>query len=557
MAGFTLKDFGGKAPRINPRKLPPNMAQVAENVSLDSGILEPLSGVSNVSITPTSGTIGVSTQTIYKYNSSNWIVDDNDVNFVRSPIAEDPHERIYSTGRASGYPEMTTASIVGNSTFYRLGLPAPTDIATPTLNPSTSAEVNNENPVSRSYIYTLVTAYGEEGPPNNPEVADIIDVYSDQAANGVVINFPALPSGAYNITKRRLYRTDTDGAYRFVADIPTIGQNASAQYSDTKTEIELGEEITTSGFVAPPDDASADHPNGPMKGLISLPNGILAGFAGKTVCFSEAFIPNAFPDDYKLTVKSDVVALAPMTSGVLALTKEKPAIIMGSDPASMSMAEVDSTYSCESKRSVVDMGDVVLYACPDGIAVASEGGIDLATEGLLTKEQWQQYNPSSIHAYNWEGRYVAFYTGSPSGGFIFDPRGGANSFIDIDLYATAGFSDIETDTLYLVTQVNGSYGLRKFTGSSSPTEMVWKSKKFYVPRPVNPAVAKVDCDSYALGVTFKMWADGTLKVNRTITSSDVFRLPSGYKANEFEVEITSQEPVNEFCVYESVEEINA
>ena len=76
-------------------------------------------------------------------------------------------------------------------------------------------------------------------------------------------------------------------------------------------------------------------------------------------------------------------------------------------------------------------------------------------------------------------------------------------------------------------------------------------------RPVNPAVAKVDCDSYGSGVTFKMWADGALKVNQTVTSSDVFRLPSGYKANEFEVEIMSQVPVNEFCVYESAEEINA
>ena len=87
-----------------------------------------------------------------------------------------------------------------------------------------------------------------------------------------------------------------------------------------------------------------------------MPNGFLAGFSGQTVCFSEAFQPHAFPDAYKLTIKSDVVALAPLNTGLLVLTKEKPALIQGLDPSSMSMIEIDSTLSCVSKRSVVDMG---------------------------------------------------------------------------------------------------------------------------------------------------------------------------------------------------------
>ena len=41
-----------------------------------------------------------------------------------------------------------------------------------------------------------------------------------------------------------------------------------------------------------------------------------------------------------------------------------------------------------------------------------------------------------------------------------------------------------------------------------------------------------------------------------VTNGDTFRLPSGYKANEFEVEISGSVSVNEVCVYESSEEIN-
>ena len=365
----------------------------------------------------------------------------------------------------------------------------------------------------------------------------------------MTITFPAVASGNYNITKRRLYRTDSEGTYRQVADI-LISNNS---YTDTKDEVELGEAIPTSGFTAPPDDDSTNHPSGPMIGLVSMPNGILAGFTGKTVCFSEAFIPNAFPDEYQLTVKADIVSLAPLQTGLLILTKGKPAIVNGLDPASMSMSEIDSTLSCVSKRSVVDMGDAVVYASPDGLVMATEGGINLLTEDLFTRDQWQEFSPESLVAFSWEGHYIGFYTNSSgSKGFIFDPRGGANSFVDLNFHATAGFNDLEEDELYLVVGGN----LVKFA-SGSALGYTWKTKKFFVPRPINPAVAKVDCDSYGSGVTFKIFADGsnTPKHTQTVTDNGVFRLPSGYKAKEFEVQVEGSTAINEICVYESAGEI--
>ena len=547
MAGFKLQTFSGQAPKVYARLLPDDMAQVATNCRLDSGRLEPWKENSSSSITFATGSISAATKSIYKHSSSVWIASNSEIDVARSPIAEDPHERIYITGGSSGFPQMTTAQIVGNSTYYRLGIPKPADLTSVTLSPAASDNVNTEVPQSRSYIFTYVSYYGEEGVNCDAEAAQVVDVHTDQT---VVLDFPPNPSGSYNLLKKRVYRTDANGTYRFVGDVGI----ATDTFSDAVLDVNLGEEIPTITFDAPADDVSADHPEGPMLGLVSMPNGIFAGFAGQTVFFSEAFQPHAYPDEYKLTVKSDIVALAPLNTGLLVLTKEKPAIIQGLDPSSMSMMEVDSSLSCVAKRSVVDMGEFVMYSSPDGLVMATEGGLSLVTEQTLTRDQWQEYTPSSIVAFQWEGHYVAFYNnGTESKGFIFDPRGGKNSFVKLDFYATAGFNDLESDSLYLV--VGGS--LVVFAEGSSNENFTWRGKKFYNPRPINPAVAKVECDSYSPNPTFKLYADGELKHTQTVTNSNTFRLPSGYKANEFEIELSGSVPINEVCVYESSEEIGA
>jgi|TARA_R110000823_G_scaffold60791_1_gene145174 hypothetical protein len=550
MTGFKLQTFSGQAPKVYARLLPEDMAQVAENCRLDSGRLEPWRGNQSASISPVASyTISSQTKTLFRYSDTIWIGSDEDINIVRSPVAEDPHERLYITGRGrytsdTGFPQMTSAQVVGNGTYYRLGMPDPANIDAVTLTPVTSEKVDTEVPQTRSYLFTYVSAYGEEGAPSIPQLTGVVEVHTDQTAT---IDFPPNPSGAYNLSKKRLYRTDSSGTYRFVADVPL----ATDTVDDSKTEGQLGEAIPTASFIAPPDDVTADHTDGSLQGLVSLPNGILAGFAGQTVCFSEAFQPHAFPDNYKLTMKSDVVAIAPINSGLLVLTKEKPAVVQGLDPSSMAMQEIDSTLSCVSKRSVVDMGQYVMYASPDGLAMGSDGGLQLVTEDILTREQWQEFSPSSIIGFYWEGHYIGFYANSTeSKGFIFDPRGGKNTFVTLGFHATAGFNDLENDELYLVVDGN----VVKFA-SGSGLNFSWRTKKFYSPKPINPAVARVDCDDYSSTPTFKLYADGVLKHTETVSDSNVFRLPSGYKAKEFEIELTGSSSINEFCVYESAGEI--
>ena len=538
MSGVKVEGFSGTAPKVFARMLPTEMAQVAINTRLDSGRLEGWKAPSSA----TGVSVTAQTKTIFK-SGPLWISSVNEVDYVASPIAEDPFNRIYYTGSGT-YPTMSQSNGASFGTPYRLGIPAPPAFTTvPALVPATSVNIDTEEPKSVSYIYTYVSVYGEEGPPIQALIANILDKRSDQSVD---VSLPALVAPNSNIAFKRIYRTDSSGTYRRVAEV-----NLSLQvYTDTRTDFQLGEAIPTTTHLAPPDENATDHPSGQMKGLVSLPNGVVAGFTGKTVCFSEAFLPHAFPTVNKLTVKSDIVGLAPMTNGVLVLTKEKPSMIAGIDPRSMSMSEIDSSHSCVSKNSIVDMGMFVLYASPDGLVRATEQGLELITEPILTRDQWQELVPSSIRAFQYEGQYVAFYSnGTESKGFIFDPRGGKNAYVKLDFYATAGFNDLETDTLYLVIS-----GALKAFGNGTALAYTWRSKKFYSEKPVNMGAAKVDREGSGT-VTMSLYADNVLKHTQTVADSNIFRLPSGYKSTEFEFELYSTVPINSVCLYETAGEI--
>lgn len=554
MAGFKLTTFSGLNKKISPRLLPEDMAQSTENAFLDSGRLEGLpvdvNDASEPSSHPASNITGT-TKTIYKATSNQWFTFTDEVDVVASPIKEDQYGRFYFTGYGT-FPKYGNSSTLftGSGPYpaatFRLGLPAPAAITSITVDNSTAdagAEVS-----SRAYLYTELTSFGEEGPPSPVTSSDIVD-----AANGstVAVQLPAITSGNYSIAKRRIYRTDVNGVFRFVGDSSTTTAHT---VSDSVLDASLGEEIESADNLAPPDDTSADHPDGPMLGLTTMPNGITAGFAGNTLLFSEAFLPHSYPLANQLTTKDDIVAIASIASGLLVTTKGKPLMASGTDPSAMAMVEIDANLPCSNKRSLVDMGEYAIYASPDGLVLASNSGIQLITEQIFTRDQWQDYYPTNIDAYEYEGKYIAFtWDGTNSSskkGFLFDPRGQKNAFVDLDFYATAGFNDRQEDVLYLV--IGGT--LKKFVQGSSARNYTWKSKEFYTNRPISPGVAKVSAESYN-SLTFKLYADGSLKHTQTVTNSEIFRLPGGYRAKSFEIQLEGTDIVNEVCVYESPQEI--
>jgi hypothetical protein len=558
VAGFRLTAFSGLNEKIAPRLLPEDVAQDAENVFLDRGRIESLPQDVNDESEPSShpaSDIDGTTKTIFKATDNEWFTFSDDVDVIKSPIKEDSFSRFYFTGVSglSGFPRMVDASngISGSGpypvTSYRLGLPTPPAFTTgPVIDNTTAAEGAATS--SRAYVYTEITSFGEEGPPSVVTADDIVDAADGATAT---LALPAATSGVYTIAKRRIYRADLNGIFRFVKD---VSGTSAGDTTESVKDSSLGEEIESTDNLAPPDEVTSSHPDGPMFGITTMPNGITAGFSGNTLLFSESYLPHSYPIANQLTTKENIVGIVSIASGLLVTTKGKPLIAGGTDPSAMSLVEIDANLPNSNKRSLVDMGEYAIYASPDGLVIASNSGVSLVTQQIFTRDQWQSYYPDNIEAYEYEGKYLGFtWDGSNSStkkGFIFDPRGQKNAFVNLDFYATAGFNDRESDELYLV--IGGT--LKKFARSSSARTYTWKSKEFYSNLPISPGVAKVSAESYS-SLTFKLYADGSLKHTQTVTSNDLFRLPGGYKAKSFYIILEGTDPINEICVYESPREI--
>ncbi len=544
MAAFALKVFGGMSEKIAPRLLPEEMSTLAVNADFSRGTCRPLASNTTAVEIISLGGVNSATRTIYKTAEGKWLEFDSDVNVIDSPVAEDSHERVYFTGYGS-YPQIASAQALNN--IYELGIPAP-PTPSPSLSPTTSANVGEENPISRAYVATYVTAFGEEGPPSAIQTSDLVDVYTDQTVSITL----GSATGTRNYAYIRVYRTDEDGVFRFLAQVASSGGTVvDNQVPDSS----LGEEIPSTDWIGPP--------NG-MLGIVSIPNGISAGFVDQTLCISEAFLPHAWPEAYQLTTKNKIVGLAPLDTGLLVLTEGKPVVVQGADPSALVMTELDIAQSCISKRSIVDMGDSVIYASPDGLVRVSSSGSAVVTEAIVSRADWQSgYNPSTIRAYRWEDRYVGFHDASGTyNGFVLDPRGKENAFTRITQNGIAGFNDLEDDVLYFVTSGGG---FRHFGDSTTSFISVdWRSKHFFTAKPINLGVCQVSFgeDLSQGNVVIKIYGgtntpDSLIHTETIAQSKDIhtFRLPSGTKYNVFEVRISGAREVSQLIIAESPQEL--
>lgn len=539
MSVIKITAFNGMTPRTDARLLEPNMAQSAVNAKLQNGTIKPYKAVSQVASLSKSGTI----KTIYRFgedqttDANYWFHWTTDVNVVKGPISDDPHERTYFTG--DGAPKMTTNAIAltGGTAYpmnaYTLGLPAPANAPTVTVSGSGTGTAE-----SRVYVYTYVSALGEEGLPS--PVSNIVSVQTGQSVS--LSGLSTAPVGAYNVVSKRIYRAVAGSGgtdYLYVGEVAV----ATTTYSDTTTAANLGEVVPSKTWDMPPSD---------MAGLTLMANGILAGFRGKDVCFSEPFVPHAWPAGYMLQTDYPIVGIGAFGSSLFVGTTGYPYIITGVDPSQMTMVKGEFRQACVAKRSIVEMGMGVLYASPDGICLADGSGVQVITRGIMTRDDWQAYNPSSIVATHLDGRYWAFYdNGTTQGALVLDMTGDGAQLWTTDQYATATYNDIKTDSLYLAQGSN----VKKWDAGNSNLTYTWKSKIFVAPKPQNVGAGQVFSSSYP--VTFKLYADGVLKHTQTVANDRPFKLPSGYKAKEFEVEISGTAAVNSIFLASTVKQLTS
>jgi len=304
-----------------------------------------------------------------------------------------------------------------------------------------------------------------------------------------------------------------------------------------------------------------DPPPAGLKGLTLFNNNILVGFVGNELYFSEPGAYHAWPLAYKYEVPYNIVGLAVFYGNLLVATESYPYLVSGNDPAVLSLTRIDAPYPCLNKRSIANTSFGVMYATHDGLALYSTGtGAQLATRLLYNSDTWNaDLDPSTLIATSYKDTYLAWHS---AGGISFerDERVGG-FFVDLvtDEQPEATWYDPLTNRLYYATGTLGDvYLWDDLTQASQPYE--WKSKVIVTDNPINIGAAQVDADYTATspvwdsiedtwgtstiqwdidgGITFKLWVDGDLVVTQSLDSRRVFRLPSGYKSDTFEVGVS-------------------
>jgi len=529
MAAIRIAPFLGMLPRTAERLLGDGAAVDAENVNLSSGEIRPIKQPLLVNTPSVSGP-WLSVYRAEHNGAQVWMAWAVDVDIVRAPLPPAVEPRYYWSG--DGEMRYARFSDLPSGAFA-VGVPRPK--AAPVVSVTGGSGLD----VTRVYAYTFYSAIDEESgespasvlttgkvdgtwaisgmdafPANSGtgtashsggvttftntgnhwlRVGDEVVISGQTVAVSAVTSntafqlpgdFSAATAWArkapWNTTgmKRRLYRSaGSSGSFQLVHD------DVGTSYNDTKTDAQiLGDELISQSWEPPP-------PN--MRGLIALPNGALAGFFNNQLCYSEPYQPHAWPAEYRRATDHEIVGIQSFGTTVVAATAGTPYVFTGVEPASVTPETVDKVWPCLSKRSMVSIGDGVLYATSYGMAYVGMGGSSIWTEPFFTRTEWEPLDPASMVSAVSHGRVYVRWIGQDGdkGVMVFAPSEADFGMTLLSMVPDELYSDPRNGKLYLVDE----RGIAQFdAGVGSRVNFSWKSKQYHLATPLNLGAAKVD-----------------------------------------------------------------
>lgn len=592
MVALKLSAFGGMIPAQDDHLLPDNNAALAQNTYLDSGALQ---GLHVPRAVYTLGSPG--NQFVFRIplvspdkdhiSASFWLeFVDPDTNVLKTPVADDTFERFYFASPTVAPKYNTKARILAGSSPYLLGIP------TPETAPGASVAGGSGTTEARSYVYTWVSAYGEEGPPSAP-------VLLTGFVNGTWnITLTAPLSGDTtnrNLTRVRIYRTVTNtsgGATFFLLVDQAIG---TTTYADTTSAVTLAGNalLESTDWGGPPSD---------LQGFVSMPNGMIAGWKSNEIWFCEPFRPHAWPAAYTTSVDNTIVGLGVVGQTLVVLTQGFPYAGTGVSPLNMAFAKIATFEPCLSRGSIISTAQGVLYASPNGIVLAAYGVVQNASQQLATKDRWLDLvAPQTLRAvrlgasyYAWgvssKGSFepTAFYTSA----FVQDDYTGAFSGIlvnladprvawvelDSDMTLTNNvITDLWSGEIFLIR--GGKVYWMDMSSSNVDGTYIWRSKIFQLDEPRNLSAMKVRFQASVKDTSFvlnpvrdtsspqelkddqygilRVYANGVLVATRELrVPGELIRLPSGFKQEFWQFEVEARVVVYSIQAATSVKELS-
>lgn len=515
MSVIELANFSGILPRYSDTNLQPNQATKANNVKLYSGELRPWQAPVKVYDCVKPGV-----KSIFRLRGeehSIWLEFQTDVDVCYSPLADRTGNRIYYS--EDGVCKKTTYNMaVDGDTgayprkWYYMGTPSPTSVPEGKSNKTPEKVEDTQNV---SYVYTYVSEFDgleEESAPSDP--SELITATYDGYSVDIVFNkdeegnpiSPVVPTDHLNITKIRLYRVVTGSASAVFLEVDELTLNAETHqldeggvstegvrwsnftYKDTMSPTALTKELDST-YYAPP-------PNG-LTGLVSMPNGFLAGFIGNEIYFSEPFLPHAWPATYMLTVDAPIVGLGVYGNTLVVCTQRHPYTISGTHPQAMTQEKQPMFQPCMSKRSIAYDQYGVVYASPYGLVAMAGGQMDVFTRPIITKDEWQVYEPRSMVAAMYDNLYMCSYSSGVGIGMLIFSRSDTPELVGYDFRTRAMHVERQTGRLFCVEErENAVYEMDADKVNAGTYE--WVSKRFYDRYWTNYSALRVDADYAAI-----------------------------------------------------------
>lgn len=424
--------------------------------------------------------------------------------------------------------------------------------------------------ISRAYVYTFVSEYGEEGPPS---IATVKTGNVGETWNLVIPDPTAAQSSGRTITKKRIYRTVTGSngvaTYYLVGEL-NVGVTAFADtYADD--DITGNNQLESEGWSPP--DAS-------FKGWVAMPNGIIAAWKNNEVWFCEPYRPHAWPAEYAVAVDFPVVGCGVMGQTLVICTTGSPWTATGVHPATMSLAKINVFEPCVSRGSIISTPGGVIYASPNGLVVAVPGAVSNLTNGLIGPAEWNsKTDTSKLRAVQFNTAYMAYEAPGISNtkGLLIEPssnysRNGYVELADSSFTITNIMPDpwsaspliIYSGQLYTLDQPDGTnlqpYKWRSKIFKMNKKENLGAMKVFFTVPAGAPALAAEVINPTTLTATMygivRVYGDGVLRYSKELrTSGTEFRLPSGYKADEWQFEIEARVTVTDMQVASTSREL--
>lgn len=238
---------------------------------------------------------------------------------------------------------------------------------------------------ARSYVYTWVSTYGEEGPPSPPT---LLNGWSNGTWFMRLWQPPPNDLGILRTLKSiNIYRTvpGNGGAtvFFFVKNVPL----GTASFTDTipNNTVALNNQLQSTNWFPPPEN---------LQGLTVMQNGMIAGFIGNAVWFCEPYHPHAWPPANVLTVDYPIVGMGVTNGALVVCTSAQPYVMNGSAPTSMTQMKCADANPCSSRASILGGDGAVSYISPNGLIQVTAAGVATNTTDLwITREKWQQLVP--------------------------------------------------------------------------------------------------------------------------------------------------------------------